>query len=291
MTKTLVVQVPVKNMQKTPGSQRVGMCPSCSSFSGKRSFFHYCLVLVCAAAILAIANSSSATPAPSPGFYTVTPCRLVDTRNPTGPFGGPAIQANSSRSFTIVGQCGIPSTAEAVNLNITVTQANSAGDFRLFPGGSALPNSTAINYGAGKTRANNGSFALGSAGDLVVHCDQPTGSVQLILDVSGYYETSGSPTGGGPVWSKKFGGSGTASARSVRVDSGGNVIVAGQYQGIVNFGAGPVTSYTNPASGPTIDVYVAKYSSSGAPVWSRSIGGDGSDAANAVRWTPRATRW
>ena len=90
------------------------------------------------------------------------------------------------------------------------------------------------------------------------------------------------PSGGSSLWSKWYGGTGSDSGKGVAVDSGGNVIVAGQYQGIVNFGAGPVTSYTNPASGPTIDVYVAKYSSSGSPVWSRSIGGDGSDAANAV---------
>jgi len=66
------------------------------------------------------------------------------------------------------------------------------------------------------------------------------------------------------------------------VDSTGNVVVAGQYQGIVDFGTGPVTSYTNPGSGPTVDAFVAKYSASGTPVWSRSMGGDASDAATSV---------
>ena len=32
-------------------------------------------------------------------FVPVTPCRVEDTRNPTGTFGGPALAANSSRSF------------------------------------------------------------------------------------------------------------------------------------------------------------------------------------------------
>jgi hypothetical protein len=68
----------------------------------------------------------------------------------------------------------------------------------------------------------------------------------------------------------------------VAVDSGGNVVVVGQYQGTVDFGAGLVTSYTNPTGPPTVDAYVAKYSSSGSPVWSRSIGGNAADTASAV---------
>jgi len=259
----------------------MGMYPPCHSSAKERSPLPGGLVFLFAAVILAVATSGFATPVPSPGFYTVTPCRLVDTRNPTGPFGGPALQANSNRSFTIAGRCGIPSTAEAVTLNVTATQADSSGDLSLYPGGSSMPTSSAINYSAGKTRANNGTDALGPAGDLVVHCDQAAGSVHLLLDVSGYFQTVGNPTGGS-LWSKWYGGTGADSGKGVAVDSGGNVVVVGQYQGTVDFGAGLVTSYTNPSSGPTVDVFVAKYSSSGSPIWSRSIGGDASDSANAV---------
>jgi hypothetical protein len=250
----------------------------------KKSSHPGALAVFVGAAILAIPSSGSAVSTPSPGFYTVTPCRIVDTRNPAGPYGGPALQANSNRTFTISGRCGIPSTAEAVSLNVTITQPSSSGDLRVFPGGSSLPNASAINYGAGRTRANSGIFALGSAGDLTIHCDQAAGSVHMLLDVSGYLETVAGPGGGGggAVWSKSYGGSGTDMARSVKVDSGGNAIVAGQYQGIVDFGAGAVTSYTNATSGPTVDIFVAKYSASGSPVWSRSIGGNASDSANAV---------
>ena len=34
-------------------------------------------------------------------FNPVTPCRVVDTRNPNGQFGGPAIQGDTVRSFAI----------------------------------------------------------------------------------------------------------------------------------------------------------------------------------------------
>jgi hypothetical protein len=219
----------------------------------------------------------------SPGFYTVTPCRLVDTRNPSGPYGGPALTANADRWFTIVGRCGIPSTAEAVSLNVTVTRASSGGDIRLYAGGSPLPSASAINYDAQETRANNGLYALGAGGNLVARCDQAAGTVHLLLDVSGYLETASNPGGGGgSPWSKWYGGSGGDTGRGVAVDTSGNVVVAGQYQGVVNFGTGSFTSYTNPASGPTIDAFLAKYSSSGSPVWSKSLGGNSSDAANGV---------
>ena len=48
-------------------------------------------------------------------FVAIAPCRLVDTRNPNGTFGGPAIQGGVPRSFPIPQQtpCDIPATAEA----------------------------------------------------------------------------------------------------------------------------------------------------------------------------------
>jgi hypothetical protein len=121
-------------------------------------------------------------------FYTVTPCRVLDTRNPTGPYGGPALSPNSDRTFTLGGQCGIPSTARAVLLNLTVTQPSATGSLRLYAGGTPLPLASAINYRAGQTRANNEASPLGSSANLAVHCDQPTGNVQVIIDVNGYFQ-------------------------------------------------------------------------------------------------------
>ena len=121
-------------------------------------------------------------------FYTVTPCRVADTRNPTGPYGGPALAANSDRTFVVGGQCGVPSTAKAVSVNVSVTQGSAPGNLRLYAGGTALPNATAINYRAGQTRANNAFAPLGTAGALAVRCDQTSGNVQVIIDVNGYFQ-------------------------------------------------------------------------------------------------------
>jgi hypothetical protein len=128
------------------------------------------------------------TPPVASRFYTLTPCRVADTRNPTGPYGAPALAANSSRTFAVGGQCGVPTTAKAASLNVTVTGGTAAGTLRLYPGGTLTPLASTINYGAGKTRANNQTAPLGSAASLAVRCDQPSGNVQVIIDVNGYFQ-------------------------------------------------------------------------------------------------------
>jgi hypothetical protein len=93
-------------------------------------------------------------------FFSIPPCRVVDTRNAAGPYGGPAIVANTDRSFVFTGQCGVPVGARAVVINIAVTLSTAGGDLRLFPTGSSLPLVSAINYNAGKTRANDAIIRL-----------------------------------------------------------------------------------------------------------------------------------
>jgi hypothetical protein len=122
------------------------------------------------------------------GFHTLSPCRVLDTRNPVGPNGGPALAASTSRVFLIAGQCGIPATALSVSVNLTITQPTAGGDLRLYPAGSALPPTSTINYRIGQTRANNAVVALGAAGDLGIRCDQTAGTVHFILDVNGYFQ-------------------------------------------------------------------------------------------------------
>ena len=122
------------------------------------------------------------------GFYTVAPCRVADTRNALGPLGGPALAGGSSRVFKLGGQCGVPVGAKAVSLNVAVTQPSAAGDLRLYPGGTALPLVSNLNYGPGQTRANNAVVSLSGSGELAVTCAQAASSTaHLVLDVNGYF--------------------------------------------------------------------------------------------------------
>ena len=119
-------------------------------------------------------------------FFTTAPCRVLDTRRAPGAYGGPALAAHADRSFILTGQCGIPGSARAVAVNLTVTGPTAAGDLRFYSEGP-LPSTSSINYRARQTRANNAVVSLSAGGAFTVHCDQSGGTVDLILDVSGYF--------------------------------------------------------------------------------------------------------
>jgi uncharacterized repeat protein (TIGR01451 family) len=128
---------------------------------------------------------------PATDFFTVPPCRLADTRRPTGPSGGPALAANTSRSFPVTGICGIPSTTTAVAINVAVVDETANGDLRVYPAGGPAPGSSTINFTSGKVRTNNAVVTLGLGGEIGVQCDMPpgsTGQTHLVIDVTGYFQ-------------------------------------------------------------------------------------------------------
>jgi hypothetical protein len=136
--------------------------------------------------------TSTPTPTPTPlpfGFYTLEPCRVADTRDPTGPFGGPSLQAGAVRTFTMTERCGVPAEATAVSLNVVVTEPGGPGHLTVFPAGSPLPLASTINYFSGQTRANNAIVPIGVAGGISVLCGQSSGTAQFIVDVNGYFQS------------------------------------------------------------------------------------------------------
>jgi len=78
---------------------------------------------------------------------------------------------------------------------------------------------------------------------------------------------------GAHVFSAVYGGTGLDKLHKVAFDAGGNVIVTGAYSATASFG-GP--SFTSQGS---FDTITAKYSPTGAHVWSKSYGGPGNDQA------------
>jgi hypothetical protein len=123
-------------------------------------------------------------------LYPLTPCRILDTRNSTGPYGGPAIQAQRIRTFFVLGVCGIPPDARALSVNLTSvnstgTGGNFNGQLRLFGGMGPSPNALVLLYSQGQTRASAAMVRLG-AGQVSIQNDQFSGTTDVILDVSGY---------------------------------------------------------------------------------------------------------
>ncbi len=129
-------------------------------------------------------TGTATPPAVATSYFTVSPCRAVDTRAADAP----ALSGGASRSFVLRGKCSVSATAKAVSLNVTVVGPTAGGDLRLYPGG-ALPLVSAINFGKLQTRANNAVSSLSASGEIFVRCDMASGqSVHVILDVGGYFE-------------------------------------------------------------------------------------------------------
>jgi hypothetical protein len=147
-----------------------------------------------AGALLVPAAVAAQVPPPQ-SFYTVQPCRLVDTRDPVGPRGGPVLAANTARTFDVTGVCGLPNGVAALALNVTVTQPTAAGNLRTYPNGTPVPGASSINWLPGDTVANWVIAPMGRGGQvpaiiIAVYPDMtsPTGTVHLIIDVNGYFQ-------------------------------------------------------------------------------------------------------
>lgn len=122
-------------------------------------------------------------------FYTVTPCRVLDTREENGSWGGPVLTAGVPRTFQIAGRCLIPAEAKSISANLTITQPTAQGHLTVYPGGTPVPGTSTLNFSAGKTRANNAIVLLGGSGTVSVVSGQPPGNtVHFILDVTGYFQ-------------------------------------------------------------------------------------------------------
>jgi len=121
-------------------------------------------------------------------YFSVTPCRVVDTRNPNGTNGGPALAENSSRNFSIRGNCGIPTTAKAVSINLAVTQATATSFLSVWPSGTAQPAASNINFNPSQFSLSNGAIVglSTSTNDLSVF--NRWGTVHVIIDVNGYFQ-------------------------------------------------------------------------------------------------------
>ena len=122
-------------------------------------------------------------------FFNLPPCRVIDTRR-TGPLGvldGPPLVALAQRNFNVLGVCGIPSGAVSISANVTVTNNTSSGELIVFPSDVSRPNSSAISFGAFKTRANNAIVYLTATTSTFSVFNNCIAPVDFVLDVNGYF--------------------------------------------------------------------------------------------------------
>jgi len=129
------------------------------------------------------------TPPPSTKFFALPPCRALDTRNPNGPYGGPAFGPAATRTFDLAGRCLVPSDARSVSGNLTAVLPTASGFLTLYPGGTTRPTSSTLNFAAGVTRANNVVVPVSTDGSASLAITNGGASTtNVILDVNGYFK-------------------------------------------------------------------------------------------------------
>jgi uncharacterized repeat protein (TIGR01451 family) len=122
---------------------------------------------------------------PALGFFAVQPCRVVDTRWPTGQFGGPALTAGDSRLLAIAeGGCAVPASARAYSFNVTVVPRGPLGWLTLWPAGNDQPTVSTLNSPGGEVVANAAVVPAGANGAIRVFATHAT---DVILDINGYF--------------------------------------------------------------------------------------------------------
>ena len=179
------------------------------------------------------------------------------TRAPPGQ--GPALNSGVPRLVTVTGgPCAIPPMAKAIAANITAVGSTGRGNVRVYPGDGMSPLASALNFGAGQTRANNGIFALASNGDgtiAVLATVAGGGTVNIVLDIAGYF-CSGIPDVPDALFEDtNCDGIDGDAAHAIFVATSGNDLNAGTM-------AAPVATLSNAISlaqvaNPKKDVYVA----------------------------------
>ncbi len=123
-----------------------------------------------------------------PGFNTLTPTRVLDTRN--GAKVGNANGTGASVTLTLAGHAGLPNSGiGAVAMNVTVAEGGNptigGGYVTVYPCGTR-PNASNLNFTTGQTIPNSVIAPVSSAGTV---CFYVYGTAHLLADVSGYFSS------------------------------------------------------------------------------------------------------
>jgi probable HAF family extracellular repeat protein len=116
----------------------------------------------------------------------VAPCRIMDTRYPDAPLGGPTIPAGATRTIPVPSSsCGIPSSAAAYSLNVTVVpRAGVLNYLTVWPTGQSQPVVSTLNSLDGEILANAAIVPAGTGGSIEAFATDET---DLVIDINGYF--------------------------------------------------------------------------------------------------------
>jgi hypothetical protein len=193
----------------------------------------------------------------APGnFVSITPCRVVDTRNPNGPFGGPQLAAGVARSFVIPsGACAIPAAAIGFSFNVTVFAPATNGFMAVYPTGP-FPGTSTLNYNAGETIPNAAIVPAGPSGSIDV---LSSAASHVILDINGYFTQATNLVSPGFAQ-----GASTAPGMTINFIAAPAVVTSGGTTDTIFTTSTAALGSTSGASG--LDIFICAQPAAGGPI-------------------------
>ena len=130
-------------------------------------------------------------PADAVTFVAITPCRVIDTR-PAYAIGPKTSPLGAGETHTVSthgknGECtGIPSTAVAVSMNMTSTDATAPTFLTVWAADAPQPNSSNLNPIPGAPATPNAvTTGVSATGQFKIY--NLAGTVNVLADINGYY--------------------------------------------------------------------------------------------------------
>ena len=144
--------------------------------------------VLAATATTAVAASRDGEPS---AFVPMTPCRLLDTRPEPDRVGSRSepIAAGETYIQQVTGNngnCTVPDSATAISMNATAVGATAPSFATFFPADAEMPHASSLNYVPGQPPVPN-QIDVRLSADGAIGIYNAYGSVDLIVDVAGYY--------------------------------------------------------------------------------------------------------
>ena len=124
------------------------------------------------------------TPSSNLRLQSLTPSRLLDTRDGTGDFSG-TLAGGQSLNLKVTGRGGVPANAKAVALNVTVTGPTAGSYLTVWPAGDTRPTASSVNMMPGQTVPNMVLARVGTDGKVSIYNN--SGGTHVVVDVVGAF--------------------------------------------------------------------------------------------------------
>lgn len=136
--------------------------------------------------------ASATSPDGASAYTPISPCRLADTRpdSNVGPHSAP-LGAEQAYTFDawgdVPGDCNLPTGTTGLQLNVTAVGATQLTNLRFYPTGQPTPTVSNLNPSPGAPPTPNAVAVTLNATDGKFDVFNKFGSVDVVIDVAGYY--------------------------------------------------------------------------------------------------------